>query len=181
VSKPPLTADKGQLDNRLTVFLNRSFGALAAVVLVVLVILTCSDVFGRYVLNAPIPGTSEMVEQLMGLLIFLALPAVTLRRSHITIDLLDSITPRAAIRLRDTVIHLICAAFLGAAAYRLWGVAATKVAYGDITQFLHIPLYPIAYLMLAMTSITCVLLVLVALRPSLGMGQPGHNHTKSAE
>lgn len=181
MSETPLTAEEGQPGDRLTALLNRSFGVLAAVVIFVLVLLTCADVFGRYVLNSPIPGTSEMVEQLMGLLIFLALPAVTLRRSHITIDLLDSVTPKAVVRIRDTVIHLICAAFLGAAAYRLWGVAATKIQYGDITEFLHIPLYPIAYLMCAMTATTCVLLVLIAVHPTLGMARPGDDHTKSAE
>ena len=44
-------------------------------------------------------------------------------------------------------------------AWRLWFHAGSKIAYGDVTEYLNIPLYPIAYLMSALTAVTCALLV----------------------
>ena len=144
--------------------LGRSLGLVAGVILLLLVLLTCADVFGRYVLNAPIPGAAELVEQMMGALIFLALPAVTLRQSHITIDLFDEVTPRALVPARDVAIGLISALFLGAVAFRMWAYAGSKIQYGDITQYLCIPLYPIAYLVCLLTALTTALLVVSAVR-----------------
>ena len=155
----PATAEQALLSDRFGATLSRSLGLLSAVSIFFLMLLTCVDVFGRYVLNSPVPGAAEMVEQLMGVLIFTALPAVTLRRSHITIDLLDPVTPKAVAPFRDALIHLACAGFLGAVAWRLWFHAGSKIAYGDVTEYLNIPLYPIAYLMSALTAVTCALLV----------------------
>ena len=82
-------------------------GALAALVLFAMMTLTCADVIGRYFFSQPIFGGFELTEMLLAAMIFLGLPLVTLRNEHITVDVLDSITPdwlfrRAARRgLRD--------------------------------------------------------------------------------
>lgn len=162
MSDAPTTAHASATSGRFGHRLGRSLALTAAVILFLLVLLTCADVFGRYVLNAPIPGTAELVEQMMGALIFLALPLVTLRDFHITIDLLDPVTPRRFVAVRDIAINLISAAFLGAIALRMWTYAGSKIRYGDITQYLHIPLYPIAYLLCALLALTTALLVLIA-------------------
>lgn len=154
----------GGTSDRLGHGLGRSLGFVAAVILFLLVLLTCADVFGRYVLNAPIPGAVELVGQMMGALIFLALPLVTLRDFHVTIDLLDPVTPRRFVPVRDIAINLISAAFLGAIAFRMWAYAASKIRYGDVTEYLRIPLYPIAYLVCALTALTAALLVILAIR-----------------
>lgn len=164
MSDTPTTADSSETGDRFGQVLGRSLGLAAAAILFLLVVLTCADVFGRYALNAPIPGAAELVEQMMGALIFLALPAVTLRDTHITIDLFDPVTPRALVPVRDTVISLISAVFLGAVSFRMWSYAGSKIRYGDITEYLHIPLYPIAYLVCALTALTTALLVVVVVR-----------------
>ena len=60
----------------------RLFGAVAALALVGMVLLTCVDVIGRYVLNRPLTGAFELSEMTMGALVFASLPLVTLRRQR---------------------------------------------------------------------------------------------------
>ena len=72
---------------------DRLFGAIASLALLGMVLLTCVDVIGRYVLNRPITGAFELDEMSMGALVFASLPLVSLRRQHVTVDLLDWVLP----------------------------------------------------------------------------------------
>jgi TRAP-type C4-dicarboxylate transport system permease small subunit len=64
----------------------RVFGAL---LLAVMMILTCTDVFMRYVLLRPILGSNEMTEFLLGGVVFAGVALVTARRRHIVVTLFE--------------------------------------------------------------------------------------------
>ncbi len=88
-------------------------------VLFAMMVLTCVDVVGRYFLSRPIFGAFEITEMLLAALIFAGLPLVTLRNEHVTVDVLDPITPDWLFRIQ----HVVACA-LGIAVDRLSGVAA---------------------------------------------------------
>ena len=67
-----------------------ALGALAALVLFAMMMLTCVDVIGRYFFSRPIFGGFELTEMMLAAMIFLGLPLVTLRNEHVTVDVLDS-------------------------------------------------------------------------------------------
>lgn len=142
--------------DRFSHILDRSLGAIAAFVLAALMVLTFCDVVGRYFLNSPILGAFELIQLLMGVLIFTALPVVTVRDLHVTMDLLDAVVPLRIARLRDAFVDMISAVALAAISWRLWELAESKAAYGDMTAFLNIPLYPIAYGMSVLTGVTAI-------------------------
>ena len=129
----------------LSLLLQWSFGLASAIVLAILVILTFADVGGRYLLNKPVYGAYELVEILMGALIFTALPVVTFDHRHITIDLLDSVTPRWVVPWRDFLVNVLSAIALAIIAWQLYVFGGDKASYNDVTSFLRIPQAPVMY------------------------------------
>ncbi len=51
--------------------------------------ITVVDVIGRYGLNHPLPGSTELTEFCLGLLIFFTLPIICRKNQHIFVDLLE--------------------------------------------------------------------------------------------
>jgi TRAP-type C4-dicarboxylate transport system permease small subunit len=166
--EPPHTGAPRALDR----VLERSLGVLCAIVLFVMMALTCVDVAGRYLLNRPVPGGLEMIEILVAACVFAALPLVTLREEHVTVDLVDAITPDWFLRVQHVLANLVAAAVCGALAYQLWIRAGRMLGYGDTTAVLRIPLYPLTYSMSILVGLTGLILVVLALRrPARRLGQ----------
>ena len=105
----------------------------AAVVLFAMMALTCADVVARYFFNLPIFGAFEITEMLLAALIFGGLPLVTLRNEHVTVDLLDPITPDWAFRLQHVVACAIGFMSTGYLAWRLWVRAMNLHSAGETT------------------------------------------------
>ena len=139
-------------------------GAIAATVLMVLMVLTCVDVVGRYFLSQPVYGAFEITEMLLAGLIFAALPLVTLRGEHVTVDVLDPITPDWAYRVQHVVACVLGALSTGYLAWRLWVRAASLLAAGETTAQLKFKLAYLTYAMSILMALTAVALILLVLR-----------------
>lgn len=159
------TPDSGSApaQDRIGSLLHWSFGGLAALAIFTLALITFVDVFARYLFNAPIPGAYEISELVMGVMIFAALPVVTWRGSHITIDLLDAITPKWISGWRDGVMFLVSSVVVAVLGRELWALAETFASYGDVTEYLRIPIHPTLQAMSLLAWITSVLALLAAL------------------
>jgi TRAP-type transport system small permease protein len=135
---------------------------LAAATLFALMAVVSIDVIGRYVINRPLPAGYEMVQALMGLLVFVTLPLVSRNNDHISLGLLDKFFSGRADRVRRALVHLFSAAVLGFITWRLW-VHAGKLAAGhDVTPVLQLPLSPMAWLMTVAAAVSTVLLLALA-------------------
>jgi TRAP-type C4-dicarboxylate transport system permease small subunit len=137
---------------------------IAAAGLFAMMMVTVVDVVGRYVFRAPLVASFELTEYLMGLLVFLALPLVSMRGDHIRIGLLDRHLGSTWKRIRDRAAGLLAGAVCGLLAWRVIVLAARLAGYGDSTQTLRIPLAPLAFFIGASLAVSGVLL---ALRPFL--------------
>ena len=60
-----------------------------AVGLAIIVMLTFFDVVGRYLFNAPIIGAVDVIELMMGMMIYLGVGLTTHARGHIRVDLVS--------------------------------------------------------------------------------------------
>lgn len=120
-------------------------------------VVTCVDVVGRYFLNKPLPGGFELTEIMMAALIFLGMPLVTLSGEHIKVDLLDLFVSARVRWIQDGFAHLIGCGVSALLAWTLWVKAGQVAAYQDHTETLGIPLAPIAYLMVAMMTVTALI------------------------
>lgn len=63
---------------------------LAAIALLALMLITCADVFMRYLFNRPIRGSYELVECMMLVFVFHGMAAAFFGRRNIVIDLVDT-------------------------------------------------------------------------------------------
>jgi TRAP-type C4-dicarboxylate transport system permease small subunit len=122
--------------------------------------LTLFDVAGRKALSASVPGSLELTELLMVVVIFAGLPLVSLHGEHIVFDSLDHVLPPAVRRLQGAAVDGLCAASLLALAWLLWQKGGQIAQYGDTTAQLKIPQAPFVYGMAAL----CAVAALVHLR-----------------
>jgi TRAP-type transport system small permease protein len=132
----------------------------AAVVLFGLVVLTCADVFGRYVLSQPVNGKTELTRMLMAVMIALVLPVVTARKEHITVDLFDFVFRGRVLAVRDLILDSLAAGSLLVLAWWVWFRAMRLMSYGYVSDFLHLPLHPVAFFVAAMIGLAGVALAL---------------------
>ena len=120
-------------------------GLLSGGALFAIMVLTFADVGGRKFLDNSIPGSLELTELLMVVVIFGALPLVSLRGEHVLFDSLDEHLPPRVLRLQQAFINfLIAAALLGLAAL-MWKTGNEFAASGETTAQLKFPKAPFIY------------------------------------
>ena len=140
-------------------------GLLAAVALFAIMVLTLVDVLGRKLLSQSVPGSLELTEILMVVVIFAALPLVSLHAEHVVFDSLDALMPPWLRRLQQAVVELLCCAALAAVAWLMWDKAAAMAGYGDTTAQLKLGLGPFVQLMSLLCGLTALVHLLLVLRP----------------
>ncbi len=160
--------------------MNRLFewvcGALAAAALFSIMTLTFFDVGGRKLASASIPGSLELTELLMVVVIFAALPLVSIRREHVVFDSLDHVLPRPVRRLQSILVNLLCGGLLLGLAWLMWQTAGEFAQAGETTAQLKLLKAPFIYGM----SVLCGLTGLVhLLRFVLLRGEPTPEGTTS--
>jgi TRAP-type transport system small permease protein len=140
-------------------------GTLAAVALFAIMVLTLIDVSGRKLLSHSVPGSLELTELLMVVVIFAALPLVSLRGEHVVFDSLDALLPRWAQRLQQGLVDVFCMLLLLGLAWLMWDKAAQMAEYGDTTSQLKLSLGPFVQLMSVLCAVTGLVHGLLLLRP----------------
>jgi len=141
-----------------------TLGVIAAVVLFAMMTLTCVDVIGRYFFAKPIFGGFELTEMMLAAMIFLGLPLVTIRNEHITVDVLDPITPDWLFRIQHVAACAVGMLSTGYLAWRLWLRANTLYMGGETTAQLKLKLGYLAYSMSILMALTAISLFIVMFR-----------------
>ena len=162
-------------DARRSPWLVRAFSAVVAVMMFAMMALTFTDVVARYVFNAPIGAAFEIIEFLMGLLIFSALPLITLDRAHITVSLLDGLFRRSR-RIRWAQQLFVLVFSTGAVGFitsRLWAQAETMREIQEPGEYLDIEIAPLVYVLAGLSLIAFVILLGMVVRYlSQGLSAP---------
>jgi TRAP-type transport system small permease protein len=140
--------------------------ALAASALFGTMALTLIDVGGRKLISTSVPGSLELTELLMVVVIFAALPLVSLRGEHVVFDSLDPYLPRGLRRFQDAAVDLLCALALGGVAWLMWVKAGQMTEYGDTTAQLKIAQGPFVYLMSLLCALTAAVHLLLLAAPA---------------
>jgi TRAP-type C4-dicarboxylate transport system permease small subunit len=117
-------------------------GALAGLALFAIMLLTFFDVSGRKFLSHSITGSLELTELLMVVVIFAALPLVSLKGEHVVFDSLDAILPSWVRKFQQALIHIACAALLFGLAYLMWQTGGQFAITGETTAQLKITKAP---------------------------------------
>ena len=125
--------------------------------LTILVLITVIDVLGRYLLSLPLPGTTEITEIILGILIYIGLPYITRDEEHVTVSLFSNYFNNSIIKIQKIVVNFIVSIILFIIARQLYLHGLDLNLYNEITTFLEIPKAPIAYMMAALSIIASII------------------------
>ena len=139
-------------------------GLLAGIALFAIMALTFLDVGGRKLLNNSIPGSLEMTELLMVIVIFGALPLVSERGEHVVFDSLDPYLPEAIKKVQRALVHLLCGSALVALGWLMWQTGTDFLQSGETTAQLKILKAPFIYGMGVLCGFTGIVHLTLAFR-----------------
>lgn len=138
--------------------LRRLLGWLTGLALFFMMAVTTVDVVARFAFSSPLPGTFELMEFGLAVVVFTALPLVTWDRGHITVTLFEGLFRGAARRIQQTVVMAASALGMAVIAVRMWDQGDRLHETGATTGFLLWPRAPIAYFMSAFAALAFLLL-----------------------
>jgi TRAP-type transport system small permease protein len=127
---------------------------LCASALFAIMALTFFDVLGRKFFSHSIPGSFELTEVLMVVVIFAAMPLVSQRGEHVLFDSLDSVLPAAWLRLQKALVNALCGVALLGLGYLMWKTGDQFLESGETTAQLKLLKAPFVYGMGVFCSLT---------------------------
>ena len=142
-------------------------GLLAAGALFAIMALTFFDVGGRKILSESIPGSLELTELLMVVVIFAALPLVSLRGEHIVFDSLDHYLADSVRKAQRAIMQGLCAVMLLALSYLMWQTGDQFLETGETTAQLKILKAPFMYGMAVLCGLAGLIHLRFAFKPSV--------------
>ena len=149
-------------------------GLSCTVALFAIMLLTFFDVTSRKVLGHSIPGSLELTEMLMVLVIFASLPLVSRAGEHVSFDSLDRVLPPKLRRLQRAAIDLACGGALLGLGWLLWQAGADLMQAGEVSSQLAIPKSPFVRAMGVFCGLTgLVHLALAVQAPAAKAGEGG--------
>jgi TRAP-type C4-dicarboxylate transport system permease small subunit len=142
--------------------LEKFLGVLVALSLFAMMLLTFFDVVGRKFFDTSLPGSLELTELLMLVLIFFALPLTSLYSEHVIFDLLDRALGARARALQHVFSNGLCALLLAGSTLLVFERAARTAEFGDTTAQLLIHIAPFHYLVALALAVSAMMhLVLI--------------------
>ncbi len=124
---------------------------ISGLILLSLVGLTFTDVIMRYLLSAPILGSTDLLEMGMVLVFAMALPFTWRAGGHIVVDLLPDYPLRCATAARDAVVRLLGLLVFALLAWQAWLRAGDAALFNEATNMIEIPFRPF-FLVLALCA-----------------------------
>ncbi len=155
----------GHESKTLNKILETACGVIAGTALFAIMALTFLDVNGRKLMSNSIPGSLELTELLMVVVIFAAMPLVTLRGEHVVFDSLDSYLPAGLQKAQRAIVNVLCAGAMLALAWLMWDAGGQFMQSGETTAQLKILKAPFLYGMSVMCAVTGFIHLALIARP----------------
>ncbi len=134
---------------------------LGAVGMILSMFLGVADVVGTKFLDRPVPGTLEVTESTMVLIVFGALAYTQKRRGHIRVEILYNYASPRGKSFMELVTHLVALVFFALLAWQ--GVSELQYSW-EIREAtmgtVRFPLYPARFLLVAGTALLLCQLLL---------------------
>lgn len=154
-----------RLDRRL-LKLERALGLISGLAVFSLMVLAVISVGGRNLLNAPLPGYVDWIEQAMPLIAFMGISYVQRDGGHIRMDILIGQLRGRALWLAELVSVLLILALMVALVWGSWAHFQRSFDFGaplwsrDSSIDIGLPLWPAKLLAPVAFSVLCVRLLL---------------------
>jgi TRAP-type C4-dicarboxylate transport system permease small subunit len=140
--------------------LSRFLLVVGQIALVMMVGLTVTDVFLRYVFNRPILGSYELTEFMMAILVFSTIGYTMAVKGHVVVDLVFSQLPQRARDILECVTSFIAFILFAIVGWRNALQAVTAWQRNDVTAELFIPISPfVLFVAIGIAVLSLVLFV----------------------
>lgn len=137
-----------------------ALATLAGIGLLILVGLVAVGVVLRYVFARPIVGINEIVQMVSVAVVMLALPWSTSQGVHVRADVLDEAIGPYGRLLGDILSRALSIAVLAILTQRAWVKMLDTLAYGDASNMLGLPIWPVHALLALGVAVTIPILAL---------------------
>ena len=127
--------------------LSSFFNMVASAALVLMMVLSCADIFMRYLFNSPITGTYDIVGLSGAVLAAFAMPYTMLKKGHVAVELLVQSLSRGKRMVVETFSHLLGISLFLMLVWQALLLSRDMKAAGEVTPTLLLPFYPIVYCM----------------------------------
>ncbi len=119
---------------------------VAGGVLILLMMLTTADVVGRYFFNAPLGGVFDLTHFAVSIMTYLGLAYCGMRGTHVVIELLYDRLPAFLQGPLRRLNSLVGCLLFGLIAWRTMVQSVDVRAFGEASQMMAIPFYPLYWL-----------------------------------
>ena len=120
----------------------RILAAVSGAGIVAMMLLTCADVFLRYLFNAPIEGTLDITQMLMVIVVFFGLAYCGWTGGHVAVDLLYGVLPRKIIVPLAVLVNAVGAVTMLTMGWESVQTSFTYMTTGETPMTVLIPKYP---------------------------------------
>ena len=141
----------------------RKFGSIniilahaGAYVLFGMMLLTTSDVVGRYVLNLPITGAYEVTEAMMVTLVFLFLGHTQASKTHVAVDLVLKLLPHKIETVTKVITHVLSFLMMIVVAWMSIVRWLELMEINEHTPILGIPISPFLLILAFGCLVLCI-------------------------
>lgn len=129
------------------------FARAGAVLLLLSMLVSCTDVIGSKLFSWPFPGITEVVGYLQGMVIALAIAQTQISRLHIKVEFFTEKLPKRVLIFIDSLILVILFFLFAIIIWQIFKLGLSFQSMGDYSQTLRLPIHVIVYIMaLALVS-----------------------------
>lgn len=129
---------------RINKRLNKLLMLTGGVLLLGMILLTCSNIFIRQV-YIPIRGTFELMGYIGAVVAAFSLGYTQFTNGHIAVDALVNIYPKPLKRIISIINHAVCCLFFTIASWHIVQKALTLKNAGELSETLRIIYYPFTF------------------------------------
>ena len=138
---------KASLIEKTVTRISDFFNMIASAALVLMMVLSCADIFMRYLFSKPITGTYDIVGLSGAVLAAFAMPYTMLKKGHVAVELLVQSLSRGKQLVIETFSHLLGISLFLVLVRQAILLSRDMKAAGEVTPTLLLPFYPIVYCM----------------------------------
>lgn len=140
---------------------------VSKIIVFIMAFFVAVDVVGRYVFNKPLKGSSDIVELMMGVVIFFALANCAQQDGHTRVDVLYALFPEKVRAYLDMIMFsasfIMFALITWQLGTRVW-ITIVEPERGTVTDLLQIPHAPILFLAALGSAVLCLELLVRVIR-----------------
>jgi TRAP-type C4-dicarboxylate transport system permease small subunit len=136
---------------------NRFIAGVSGIFLIPLMLITAADVLSRDLFNRPIPGTTELSQYMLAVVILLGLAYTHQIKAHVAVSLFTSKLSPAIQSIFSMISSLIGLSLFFILAWQGWVVGMEERTVSDM---LRVPQYPFRLLVALTAFSTCLELLI---------------------